>query len=86
MPLWGIAAILAGAFCLLALLHYLSKKKHPLKRALLSMIIGALSLIAVNLTSGFTHVYIPVSLISILISVIGGVPGVTLMLVLNLFF
>lgn len=86
MPLWGIAAILFGAFCLFVLLHYLSRKKHPVKRALLSMIIGALCLIAVNLTSGFTNVYIPVSLLSILISVIGGVPGVTLMLVLNLFF
>ncbi len=50
------------------------------------MITGALALIAVNLSSGFTNVYIPVSLLSVLVSVIGGVPGVTLMLVLNTFF
>ncbi len=57
-----------------------------MKSALLSMIIGFLTLLAVNLTSGFTNVSVPVSLLSFLVSVIGGVPGVTLMLVLNLFF
>lgn len=50
------------------------------------MIIGALALTAVDLCSGFTGVYIPVSLLSIMVSVIGGVPGVALMLVLNTFF
>lgn len=50
------------------------------------MVIGAASLIAVNLCSGFTGVYIPISLLSVLVSVIGGVPGVTLILILNLFF
>ncbi len=49
------------------------------------MIVGALTLTAVNLCSGFTGVYIPISLLSIFISVIGGVPGVALMLILNLF-
>lgn len=86
MPLWGIAAIIFGCLFVFAVLHYLSKKKHPVKRALVSMIIGVLSLISVDLCSGFTGVYIPVSLLSILISVIGGVPGVTLMLLLNMFF
>ena len=86
MPWWGIVLILSGCLILFGMLHFFSGKKHPLKRALLSMVIGALTLIAVNLSSGFTHVYIPVSLLSVLVSVIGGVPGVTLMLVLNIFF
>ena len=49
------------------------------------MIIGALALTAVDLCSGFTGVYIPISLLSIMVSVIGGVPGVALMLILNIF-
>lgn len=86
MPLWGIALVLVSAFVLFALLHYLSKNKRPFKRALLSMIFGLLTLAGVDLLSGLTNVYIPVSLLSILTAAIGGVPGVTLLLFLNLFF
>lgn len=85
MPLWGIAALFLGCLFVFSVIHYLSRKKHPVKRALISMIIGALTLTAVNLCSGFTGVYIPISLLSIIISVIGGVPGVALMLILNIF-
>ena len=46
---------------------------------------GLLTLLGVNLLSGLTGVYIPVSLLSVLVSAIGGVPGVTLLLFLNLF-
>lgn len=86
MPLWGIASVFFGCLFVFSVIHFLSRKKHPVKRALLSMIIGALALTAVDLCSGFTGVYIPISLLSIMVSVIGGVPGVALMLVLNTFF
>ena len=85
MPLWGIASVFFGCLFVFSVIHFLSRKKHPVKRALLSMIIGALSLTVVDLCSGFTGVYIPISLLSVLVSVIGGVPGVTLMLILNIF-
>ena len=85
MPLWGIAAIFFGCLFVFSVIHFLSRKKHPGKRALISMIIGALALTAVDLCSGFTGVYITVSLLSILVSVIGGVPGVALLLILNIF-
>lgn len=85
MPLWGIASIFFGCLFVFSVIHFLSRKKHPVKRALISMIIGALALTAVDLCSGFTGVYIPVSLFSILVSVIGGVPGVALLLILNIF-
>ena len=86
MPLWGLAIVLASIFLIFAIIHYISKSKHPFKRAILSMLFGAATLTAVNLTSSLTGVFIPVSLISIIVSVAGGVPGVTLMLLLNLFF
>ena len=62
------------------------KNKRPFRRAFISMVIGAGILTAVNLSSGITGVYIPVSMLSVLVSVIGGVPGVTLLLTLNMFF
>ena len=86
MPLWGIAVMFFGVFLFFAMLHYISKSKHPFKRSILSMCIGLLTLFAVNVTSEFTGVHLPVSLLSICIAAFGGVPGVTLMLGLNLFF
>ena len=86
MPWWGIALILLAALLLFAVIHFIAKNKRPFRRALMSMAIGLGTLFAVNLTSGFTGVSIPVSLLSILLSAIGGIPGVTLMLALKLFF
>lgn len=86
MPLWGIGLMFFSAFLLFAFAHYISKSRHPFKRSLLSMAIGILTLIAVNLTGSFTGVYLPVSLVSVCCAAFGGVPGVTLMLGLNLFF
>lgn len=80
MPLWGIGLMFFGAFLLFAFAHYISKSRHPFKRSLLSMAIGILTLIAVNLTGSFTGVYLPVSLVSVCCAAFGGVPGVTLML------
>lgn len=85
MPWWWIAAILAAAFLLFSSVHFFAKNKRPFKRALLSMSTGFLSLVLINLFSGVTHVAVPVSLLSLLTSVIGGIPGVTLLLFLNLF-
>ncbi len=84
MPLWGIAVLLFSVFLTFAFLHFAAKNRRPFKRALLSMASGALTLLAVDLCAGFTGVYLPVSLLTLLTSFIGGVPGVTLLLFLNL--
>lgn len=84
MSIWIFCAVLAATFTVFAFCHFLSKKKHPFKRALLSMGAGAGTLCAVNLLSGITGVAVPLSVLSVLTAVIGGVPGVTLMLFLNL--
>ena len=86
MPWWGICLIIFATFLIFAVLHYLGKNKCPFKRSLLSMALGVLILFAVNLTGTFTGVTLPISLLSLLVSTIGGIPGVTLMLGLNLFF
>ncbi len=84
MPWWGILTVLLSAYLLYAVLLVAAKNKRPLQRALLSMLSGVLTLFAINLTAGFTGVRLPVSLLSLLVSSVGGVPGVTLLLFLNL--
>ena len=86
MPIWGIAVILLSTLFIFSTIHYVGKNKRPIKRAFISLFCGGLTLLAVNLSAGITGVYLPVSLLSILVSLIGGIPGVTLMLGLNLFF
>lgn len=83
MPWWGIAALLGSAFLLFAFIHFIAKNKRPFKRALMSMGAGPLMLLLVNMLSGLTRVSLPVSLLSLLTSALGGVPAVTLMLFLN---
>ena len=84
MPLWGFITVLVATLLLFTVLHALSNRKRPFKRALLSMLAGAVTLAVINLLSPISGVYIPVSVLSVLTSVIGGVPGVTLLLFLNL--
>lgn len=86
MPLWGIVTILTSTLIVFAVIHYAGKNKRPVRRAFISMLSGIFTLLAVNLSAIFTGVSIPISLLSVLVSVIGGIPGVTLMLGINLFF
>lgn len=50
------------------------------------MALGVVSLLAVNLAGFFTGVTLPVSTLSLSVAAAGGIPGVTLMLLLNMFF
>ena len=86
MPWWGIWLVILSTFLIVASLHYIGQSKHPFKRSALSSVLGALTLFAVNLTGTVTGVTLPISALSLLVSAIGGIPGVTLMLGLNLFF
>lgn len=69
-----------------AIMHKISKNKKPVKRAFLSMFTGLFSLVVVNLCGTFSGVTLPYSMLTIVVSAIGGVPGVTALLGLNLFF
>ena len=84
MPWWELLLILLGTMLMFAVIHFIAKNKRPFRRALLSMAVGLGMLFAINLTSGFTGVSIPVGVLSILLSAIGGIPGLTLTLPLNL--
>lgn len=80
-----LLSILVFVFLLFSFIHYAAKKKKPFKRALVSMLLGVLTLCAVDLLSGLTGVYLPVTKLTLLLSTVGGVPGVALMVLLSVF-
>ena len=81
-----IGLFLIVVILVFTIVHKIAKNKKPFRRALLSVLSGLLSLSAVNLSGMFTGVFIPVSLLSLAVSTVLGVPGTVMMLLLNLFF
>ena len=75
--------LLTSTFLVFSFIHYASKSKKPFKRAFVSMLSGALALTGLDLMAGFTGVFIPVTYLSLGISVVGGIPGVALMVFLG---
>ncbi len=85
MPLWMKLLIVFIVFLLLISIQIIVKAKHPLKKMVLSMIKGMATLIFVNIVGGITGVTLPISLLSLAISAVIGIPGVTMMLLFNMF-
>lgn len=79
-------AILIASFFALVVLQMALHAKRPLQYALGGIGMGICALAAVNLTSFFTGVSLPISVLTLSVSAAGGIPGVTAMLLLNLFF
>ena len=73
-----------GIFVLLVVLEKLGKNKKPFFRAFMTMLIGVGCLAVVNITTFITGVKIPISLFTVGVSAGAGIPGVTLLLFLNL--
>lgn len=78
--------IALGIFAALILVQVIAKSKKPVQKAVISICIGFCALLAVNLSGYFTGVQLPLNPLSIGVSAVGGIPGVTTMLLLNLIF
>lgn len=74
--------IIIGTYIIYGIIYKFTKKKKPFRRAFLIMLIGFLVLLAVDLVGIYTGVYLPVSMLSVTISMCLGVPGVAGMIVL----
>lgn len=81
-----IAGVTLGSIIFFAILYAVKRSNKPVKRAITTVATGVVSLIAVNIAGIFTGVYIPVSTLSICASTIGGIPAVTVMLIIDTFF
>lgn len=81
---WFVFLCIAGVFLPLAVIQMIMKSKHPFRHAVGGILIGLCTLALVNLTGMFTGVGLPVSPLTIGVAGVGGIPGVTMLLLLNL--
>lgn len=84
MPVWVILAICGGVFLVLVAIQKIMRSKHPVRSALLNLLVGPVCMIIINIISIFTKVSIPISPLSLGVSSTLGVPGVTAMLLLQI--
>ena len=61
-------------------------EKRQVYTILLFMLIGVVSMLVINIISGFTGINIPLNLYTLLTSAFGGVPGVVTLLLLKIIF
>lgn len=57
------------------------RNEKPFRNLLLSLFSGVGSLFAVNIASTLTSVSLPVNALTLIISTVGGIPGVVLLLI-----
>ncbi len=74
----------AGVLVLLVILQLCVGNKKPVRSALSGILLGWLALLAVNITGVFTGVTLPISALSIGVSGAAGIPGVTLLVLLDM--
>ena len=86
MKMYFIPLTLLISFFVFIVIQKISKNKSPLKRAFVSLFSGLTALITVDLLSAFTGVYIPISILSVIVSIALGIPGVITMLCINLLY
>lgn len=84
MPNWLIGTLSIGILLVLTIIETVAGVKKPFKKAFWGMLLGIVALIAVNLASSVTGVSIPISLLSLGVSAAGGIPGVTMLVVMNM--
>ena len=70
-------------FVLLFIVQIMINSRHPFSDTLKYILNGILALLAVNLSSGITGIFLPINLLSLGISAISGVPGVSMLIILN---
>ena len=78
---WLLAA---GVFGLLVAAQLAVRADKPVQRAAGGVLAGLCALLAVNVTGAFTGVSLPLSPLALGVAGTAGLPGVTLLLLLNL--
>jgi pro-sigmaK processing inhibitor BofA len=86
LPSLTIVLTACGVFALLVIIQVIVRAARPVQRAAGGIIMGLCALAAVNLTGFFTGVSLPLSPLTIGVSGAAGIPGVTMLLLLNLIF
>ena len=77
--------IVAGAVCLLVVARAAAHQRRPVRSLLVSALCGVAGLAAVALLNPLTGFSLPLNTFTVGCSVILGLPGVILLLILNVF-
>lgn len=86
MSILSIILIIVGIFVALISINAVVHTEKPFKKVFFGIFKGIAALIVVNISGIFTGVTLPVSLLSLAISILGGIPGVTALVVLDMIF
>ncbi|MBQ2603796.1 MAG: pro-sigmaK processing inhibitor BofA family protein [Clostridia bacterium] len=86
MNLISLLCMICAVTLFYSLINAFSGIKSPVKASIQSTFLGLASLILINVFSPLTSVFIPVSVLSVSAAVVGSVPGVILIALLNTFF
>lgn len=73
-----------GVVVLLVILQVCAGNKKPVRSAVSGVLLGWLALLAVNITGMVTGVTLPISALSIGVSGAAGIPGVTMLVLLDM--
>lgn len=73
-----------GVVVLLVILQVCAGNKKPVRSAVSDVLLGWLALLAVNITGMVTGVTLPISALSIGVSGAAGIPGVTMLVLLDM--
>lgn len=84
MPDTMVLLTAGGVLVLMILVQLCAGNKKPIRGALGGMLLGWLCLLAVNVSGVFTGVTVPISALSLGVSGAAGIPGVTLLVLLDL--
>lgn len=76
--------IILSIFLLLIIIEVFSNHRHPFWNALLGSFLGIAALICTNIAAAFTGVKICISVLSLAIASLAGIPGVAMMIIIDL--
>ena len=83
-PMCLTATISAAILLILIIIQICARSKRPIRQTFSGIFMGVGTLALVNISGMFTGVTLPVSLLSLGISAVSGIPGVTMLLILKM--
>ena len=83
MDIWITIIICSVVIITLIIIHCIMGARNPVRGALISLIPGPVALGCVDILSTYTGVFVPLSPLSLSVSAVLGIPGVTCMLILR---
>ncbi len=86
MPNYALIVFSLGLILLFIFMKVVIRSKYPILRTAWNVLEGSVVLWLVNITGAFTGITIPISLLSLLVATLCGIPGITTMVLLNTIF